>query len=105
MSILKCTDTPPPHHKGRIVIGKREFVLPPHTEEVYWCCASGRNFFSCVAVLRERALRWARSERVQTVTGITDEESLPVMVNTGKERIDILPITFNDWILKFHDDH
>ncbi|MCR4311396.1 MAG: hypothetical protein NUV54_02405 [Candidatus Taylorbacteria bacterium] len=85
-----------------IVVGRRPYPTPENTEEVYWCCASGRNFFSCVATLRERALLWARTQRKVDITGVTDEESFPVLVNTGDVQIAIQPLTFNDWILEPH---
>jgi len=90
--------TLPPHHLGQLVIGKRLYALPSNSEEVHWCCASGRNFFSCVEAVRKRALRWAKAYGINDIAGVTDEKSLPVLVNTGTFTVDITPITFNDWL-------
>lgn len=103
ISILYRTDgAPPPHHFGRLVIGKRLYTFPPNNKEVYWCCASGQNFFSCVDAVKKRAILWAMARRINDITGVTDEESLLVLVNTGKTQVVITPITFNNWILQPH---
>lgn len=103
VSILKQVDQfGSETYRTRIVIGKRQLIPEPNTEEVFWCCASGRNFFNCVNAVRERALCWTQSQLIKEVTGLTDSETTPVTLNMGKNSITIAPVTYNDWFLEPH---
>ena len=103
VSILKRVDPfGSETHRARIIIGKRQFEPEPDTEEVFWCCASGRNFFDCVRSVREQALSWAELKRIANVTGLTDSETISAKLQTGEIAIVIEPVTYNDWLLEPH---
>lgn len=89
-------------YQARVVIGERITNSEPETEEVFWCCASGRNLFDCCNAVRERALCWIKSQLITEVTGLTDSEVLPTTLNTGGCRIDIKSVAYNDWFLEAH---
>ncbi len=89
-------------YQAKVVVGERILSSEPETEEVFWCCASGRNLFDCCKAIREHALCWIKSQLITEVTGLTDSETLPVTLNTEENHIDIKPVTYNDWFLDAH---
>ena len=89
-------------YQAKIIVGERILIPEPDTEEIFWCCASGRNLFDCVGAIRERALCWVKSQLITEVTGLTDSETLPVKLNAKESRVDIKPVTYNDWFLEAH---
>lgn len=105
LSILKRTDKQDPlPYSVRVTIGKRDFSTVEGVREVFWCCTSGRNFFDCVATVKEYALCWAKTLGIEDIPGLTDSALFSVTVTSEKTCIDIEPVTFNDWILEFHHD-
>ncbi|MSU56339.1 MAG: hypothetical protein EXS51_03470 [Candidatus Taylorbacteria bacterium] len=90
-------------HFATLVVGRPNLPMSANEEEVFRCNATGKSFFSCLAALKERVLVWAEINGVQEISGITNNEDCPlVLQTTSEEKITITPITYNDWILEVH---
>lgn len=90
-------------HFATLFIGRPDIQLKTNEKEVFRCNAAGRNFFSCIAALKERSLAWATLYDVKEITGLTNEEDCLLTLHTPSgEKTIITPVTYNDWILEVH---
>lgn len=90
-------------YSATLIIGQPNLRLKANEEEVFRCNAVGKSFFACIVALKERALVWADINGVQEITGLTDNENCPFVLQTpSAEEIISIPTTYNDWILEVH---
>ena len=87
-------------YSARLAIGRPDLHLDAHSEEVFRVGATGKSFFACITAIKERALMWAETKSITCIIGLTDNKPCSLMICGGKEDIEIVPVTYNDWLVQ-----
>lgn len=84
-------------YSARLTIGRTDLALLKDSEEVFWCAAAGKELTACIFAVKERALLWAKRERVHVVSGLLAEAGPCELTLDIPSNIVLVPITYNDW--------